>query len=95
MNKSDKIDRDDVAGMSGCLLMVIALAMVVFFGSCDYSNDLGECRGLIDHDRKSDDLEYSLSIKNTIWAVLLSSTVFVPIIVVAEAYECPTSKIQP
>lgn len=70
---------------------IIAIcALTALFSGCTSSTQYGECVGVLQD--KKPDLEYKLSIWNTLLAVVFSETVVVPIVVVANEHSCPVGK---
>lgn len=67
------------------LISIIAIAALL--AGCTSQTAYGPCIGVLDD--KNPELEYKLSVNNTVMAVLFSSTVFVPILVVANQHSCP------
>jgi hypothetical protein len=68
----------------------IFAAIAILASGCTSRTEHGECIGAFDEGVP--DLQYKLSIKNTVLAVLFSETIFVPVIVVANEARCPVGK---
>lgn len=74
-------ERDDVKKTIAAVLVFAALA------GCTDRTRFGDCIGAFDD--KKPDLEYEMSVKNVVWAVALSETIIVPVVVVAKQTHCP------
>lgn len=73
--------------MKKTLAALLALALLA---GCTERTAYGECIGAFDE--KKPGLEYKISVGNVAWAVLLSETIIVPIVVVAEQTRCPVGR---
>jgi hypothetical protein len=67
-----------------CALFAILAA------GCTTKTEYGECIGVLQD--KKPDLEYKLSGWNTFLAIVFSETIVVPIVVVADEFQCPVGK---
>ncbi len=72
------------------LIAVIALLLAA---SCEYENSHGECIGAFDD--PDTDMRYTTSCRNVFWAVACSTSVVVPVVVVAAAAKCPAGPKKP
>lgn len=66
---------------------LIIVACLLALAGCETRTDYGECKGAFD--QRSPQLEYKLSIRNTVLGVVFFETIFVPVIVVANDAVCP------
>jgi len=71
---------------------IIILCMAFMFAtSCKFSNEYGSCVGLYNKDDHTDEnLRYEFSVRNAVWTFLGSETVFIPVVWLMYAIECPT-----
>ena len=65
---------------------LLAFIFITLTG-CDSETKYGECVGLMDD--KDPKLTYVYDKSNIFWAVLLSETLVVPVIVVLDRLQCP------
>lgn len=70
--------------------IIVLAVFAAFLSGCTTKTEYGECIGVLQD--KKPDLEYKLSIWNTVLAVVFSETVVVPIVVVANEHSCPVAK---
>ena len=71
-----------------CLFACFALAT----SACTSSTDYGQCIGVAEEANPS--LEYGVSAKNVVLAVIFSETVVVPAVVIFSEVKCPVGKKQ-
>jgi hypothetical protein len=70
---------------------IVALAILVaLMTGCASKTEFGDCIGAFED--KKPDLDYKLSVRNTVLAVIFSETVVVPVMVVANQTHCPVGK---
>lgn len=66
-------------------LFIVMLAVAL--AGCTSQTEYGRCIGVMQD--KNPKLEYELSIWNTAMAIIFSETIVVPVVVVANQYQCP------
>lgn len=70
---------------------IIAVSMLIaLLSGCTSHTEYGECIGVMDD--KKPDLEYKLSVWNTVLAVVFAETIIVPVVTVASDISCPVGK---
>jgi hypothetical protein len=70
--------------------IILCALVAVLAAGCTTRTEHGECIGVLQD--KKPDLEYKLSGWNTFLAVVFSETIVVPIVVVADEFQCPVGK---
>jgi hypothetical protein len=73
--------------------MIAALLALTVLAGCTDRTPFGECIGAFDD--KKPELEYKMSVKNVVWAVALSETIVVPVVVIAKQTHCPVGARKP
>lgn len=71
-------------------ILLLAVMMLVMTG-CRGETDYGECVGLIED--KSPNLEYEVSTRNLIVAIIFSETALVPLIYAVGYIWCPVGRV--
>lgn len=66
---------------------IAMLLMVAVLAGCTSENQYGPCIGAFDE--PVPDVQYKLSVWNTVMAVIFFETVIVPVVVVANEAKCP------
>ena len=69
---------------------IAIIIIAILFTGCTSKTEFGECIGVLQD--KKPELEYKLSVWNTILAVVFSETIIVPVLVVANEHSCPVGK---
>jgi len=69
------------------LLFVVLLLLT---SACTSSTEFGDCVGLAED--KDSSLVYEVDVGNVVWAILLSETIVVPVIVILSETVCPTGR---
>ena len=67
--------------------LILASILALSLTACTTRTSYGECVGLISD--KKPNLEYKLSIWNTVLAIIFSETIVVPVVVLADNIQCP------
>lgn len=70
--------------------IILCAAIAIIAAGCTTKTEYGECIGVLQD--KKPDLEYKLSGWNTFLAIVFSETIVVPIVVVADEFQCPVGK---
>jgi hypothetical protein len=70
--------------------IILCALVAILAAGCTTHTEYGECIGVLQD--KKPDLEYKLSGWNTFLAVIFSETIVVPIVVVADDFQCPVGK---
>jgi hypothetical protein len=70
--------------------IILCAAIAILAAGCTTKTEYGECIGVLQD--KKPDLEYKLSGWNTFLAIVFSETIVVPIVVVADEFQCPVGK---
>jgi hypothetical protein len=70
--------------------IILCALVAILAAGCTTRTEYGECIGVLQD--KKPDLEYKLSGWNTFLAVIFSETIVVPIVVVADDFQCPVGK---
>lgn len=68
--------------------MLLALTMV-FASGCRSSTSYGECVGIQEEDQMKPNLQYKLSVRNTVLGVIFFETIFAPAIWLFADFKCP------
>jgi len=72
-----------IKNVVACIMLVAVLGLC----GCESKTEYGPCIGIVDE--RNPNLEYRLSIQNTVIGVICSETIFVPVIVLANETFCP------
>lgn len=67
--------------------LLVALTAGFILSGCTSSTEYGRCVGL--GDKQSSKLEYEVSTRNVVLAVIFSETIFTPVIVLVKETYCP------
>jgi hypothetical protein len=70
--------------------IILCALVAILAAGCTTRTEYGECIGVLQD--KKPDLEYKLSGWNTVLAIVFSETIVVPIVVVADEFQCPVGK---
>lgn len=68
---------------------MICILVAALLAGCTTRTEFGECVGIADD--RDPALVYKLSVWNTVLAVVLFETIFVPIVVLANEISCPVA----
>ena len=73
--------------------ILLAIALAASLAGCTSKTEYGDCVGVLKD--KKPNLEYELSVWNTVLAVFFSETIIVPIVVIANEHSCPVGVKKP
>lgn len=68
-------------------LMITAAVLAISLAGCTSENSKGKCIGAFDKGQPN--IEYKLSVKNTVLGVIFVETIVVPVVVIADETKCP------
>lgn len=71
-------------------MRLVNILLIFFLTACTSSTEFGKCIG-VDTIGK-EELEYKISIKNSVIALLFAETIIVPIIVISDEIYCPIAR---
>lgn len=69
---------------------LIIAALAIALAGCTSQTEHGRCIGVMQE--KDPKKEYELSVWNTVMAVVFSETIIVPVVVIANQYQCPVGE---
>ncbi len=75
---------------------IVLIGMLALAG-CRGSTEYGECVGIQDAyqaEQQHPDLEYKLSVRNTVLGIIFFQTIFAPVIWLAADFKCPVGRKQ-
>jgi len=76
--------------MKKTVRVILVACLLAICAGCQSRTNFGRCIGAFD-DRRPE-LEYRLSIRNTVLAAVFVETIFVPVLVVANQTLCPVGR---
>lgn len=69
--------------------IVLSLLTLIVVAGCQGRTEYGECLGIQDDNLMKPNLEYRVSVRNTVLGVIFFQSIFAPVIWLAADFRCP------